>query len=75
MAFKKYDIVSRGGLDEQIVVELSDICMDVICIKGEEVHRVGEEEHNLQRRYDYVRHGCAGDIPNVQDAEFTEVLT
>jgi len=70
--FKVYDIVSRMGEDEQIVTEVDDICMTVVCIKAGGCFRIGEDEYNLQRRYDLVRHGSVSDIPVIQDAEFAD---
>lgn len=64
--FKKYDIVSRMGKDEQIVISLDGMCMRLVCIKSGGCYKVGDTEYNLQRRYDFIRHGSVSDMPMVK---------
>lgn len=62
--FQVYDIVSRMGEDEQIVTTIDDdLCMTVMCIKAGGCFDVGEVEYNLQRRYEFLRHGTPKDLP------------
>lgn len=64
--FKKGDIVTRDGSDEQIVLEDEDgyNCISVRCIKAP-IHqwmKVGETEYNLARRYKFVKKGHKEEI-------------
>jgi hypothetical protein len=60
-AWQRGDIVTRDGTDEHEIIEIDEWAdlMTVRCVK--EPHdpwaKIGEEERNLVRRYDFVRPG------------------
>ncbi len=71
--FKLYDIVSRCGDDEQIVIAVELGIIECLCIKANGTYRIGQIERNLPRRYDFIRSGSKSDIPQIEDASFEEV--
>lgn len=59
MSFNVGNIVTRDGTDEQLVLEVynDSECITVKCIKEPIAKwcKLGDEEFNLSRRYDFVR--------------------
>jgi hypothetical protein len=72
---KVYDVFSRDGRDQQMVIQINDAADMVqgICIVPASFCRIGEVDDFVVGRCEFVRKGNATELPDISYGEYTDV--